>query len=111
MARLLFGRWGCEVEDALLEVARPRCSFEPFLTRGPPRLWLRRQSGLGARARPFQPKQPALGAIRMEEDGLVTDAPLELLPAELTLRALFQLAILRQGGLCLHAAGLAFGER
>lgn len=111
MARLLFGRWVCEVEDALLEAARPRCSPEPFLTEGSPRLWLRRCSGLGARARPFQPAQPALGALRMEEDGLVTDAPLEVLPAELALRALFQLAILRQGGLCLHAAGVAFGER
>lgn len=111
MARLRFGRWGCEVEDALLEAARPRCSYEPFLTGEPPRLQLRRLPEVGERARPFQAEQPALGAVQVEEDGLVTDAPLELLPAELALRALFQLAILRQGGLCLHAAGVAFGER
>jgi hypothetical protein len=110
MARLRFGRWACEVEDALLDAARPRCGYEPFLTEAPPRLRLRRLSDLGAGARPFQQEQPALGAVRVEEEGLVTDAPLALLPSELALRALFQLAILRQGGLCLHAAGVAFGE-
>ncbi len=109
MARLRFGQWACEVEDALLEAARPRCGFEPFLTQESPRLRLRRLSDAGPGARPFQPEQPALGAFRVEEDGLVTDAPLALLPAELALRALFQLAILRQGGLCVHAAGVTFG--
>ncbi|WP_257448827.1 potassium transporter TrkH [Archangium lipolyticum] len=111
MARVCFGRWVCEVEDALLDAARPRCSDAPFLVEeGRPRLRLRRLADLGEGARPFQTGQPSLGAVRVEEDGLATDAPLELLPAELALRALFQLAILRQGGLCLHAAGVAFGE-
>lgn len=110
MARLRFGQWVCEVDEALLDAARPRCSPEPFLVEGPPRLRLRRLPELGTEARPFQPGQPTLGAIQVEEDGLVTDAPLALLPAELSLRALFQLAILRQGGLCLHAASVAFGE-
>ena len=110
MARLRFGCWVCEVEDALLDAARPRCGFEPFLTEGAPRLRLRRSPVLEAEARPFQPEQPRLGSIQQEGGGLVTDAPLEVLPAELALRALFQHAILQQGGLCLHAASLAFGE-
>jgi hypothetical protein len=38
------------------------------------------------------------------------ELPLELFPAEFALRAIFQLAILQQGGLTLHAAAVAFGE-
>jgi hypothetical protein len=110
MARLRLGRWVCEVEDALLEAAVPRCGFESFRAEGEPRLKLLRGRGQEMEGWPFQPGQPELGRIRVEEGELVTDAPLGVLPAELALRALFQHAILQQGGLCLHAAGLAFGE-
>lgn len=110
MARLRFGRWVCEVEDALLEAAAPRCSVAPFLTEEAPRLWLRRLPSLGPGAHPFHPEQPAMGSFAVAAEGLATDARLELFPAEFALRALYQLAVLRQGGLTLHGAGMAFGE-
>jgi hypothetical protein len=110
MAGLQAGRWVCEVDEALLEAARPRCHFAPFLAQGEPRLRLRQLPALGAQAHLFHPQQRGTGAFQLEQEGLAVEVPLEVFPAEFALRAIFQLAILRQGGLTLHASAVAFGE-
>ncbi|MBJ6759521.1 potassium transporter TrkH [Myxococcaceae bacterium JPH2] len=112
MARLRIGECVCDVDDALLAAARPRCQAGPFLV-GPeshPDLWLERDTALSPGGHLFQRARPELGGFALEGSTLRTSAPLSTYPAEFALRALFQLAVLRQGGFCVHGAGVVLAD-
>jgi hypothetical protein len=112
MRLLRFGDWSVGVDEPLLSRAGERCTLTPFVAdEGAPRLVLRMAvvpEGLGA---PLDPRFPAGARFRVEGDVVQVEPPRAELDTELALRVGMQLATLRQGGLLLHAAGVAFQGR
>lgn len=113
MRRLRFGDWSVGVEEELLSRAGERCTLAPFLAvpEGEPRLLLKGGTVPAGQGAPLDPRNPA-GPRFCVKGEVVQVEPLRAeLETELALRVGMQLATLRQGGLLLHAAGVAFQGR
>jgi hypothetical protein len=109
---LRFGEWCVAVEPELLRLASPRCALAPFLvTRGSPHLLIRQESLPAGEGSPLNPRKPAGPRLSLQGEALLVEPLEEALDAELVLRAALQVMTLRQGGVLLHAGGVAFGER
>lgn len=114
MRLLRFGQWSVGVEEPLLSRAGERCTLGPFLspTGGPPpRLVLQAGPVPEGQGAPLDPRQPTGPRFLVEGERVRVEPPRQELDTELALRVGMQLATLRQGGLLLHAAGVAFGAR
>jgi hypothetical protein len=114
MRLLRFGDWSVGVDEPILSRAGERCTLAPFLSSAegpPPRLVLeagRVPEGEGA---PLDPRHPSGPRFRVAGERVRVEPPQQELDTELALRVGMQLATLRQGGLLLHAAGVAFQGR
>jgi hypothetical protein len=113
MRRLRFGDWSVGVDEGLLTRAGERCTLAPFLTgeEGEPRLVLQGGAVPASQGAPLDPRRPAGSRFLVEGDVVRVEPPQAELDTELALRVGMQLATLRQGGLLLHAAGVAFQGR
>jgi hypothetical protein len=114
MRLLRFGDWKIGVDEALLSRAGERCTLAPFLSTAegpPPRLVLHAGPVPEGQGAPLDPRQPAGPRFLVEEERVWVEPPRQELDTELALRVGMQLATLRQGGLLLHAAGVAFAGR
>lgn len=109
---LRFGDWSIGADAGLLSHGGPRCTLGPFLTtEAPPRLTLTVEPlppGLGA---PLDPRRPEGVRFAVEGDVVRVEPTSQPFDVELALRVVLQLATLRQGGVLLHAAGVALGEQ
>ncbi|SET34842.1 potassium transporter TrkH [Stigmatella erecta] len=112
MRRLRFGDWRVAVDEALLTQVGARCALGPFLGEGgPPHLWLRAEALAEGPGTPLDPRRPSGPRFHIEGDVVRVEPPQAFLDTELALRVGLQLATLRQGGLLLHGAGVAFQAR
>jgi hypothetical protein len=113
MRRLRFGDWSVGVEDALLTRAGARCTLAPFLAPAgePPRLVLQGGDIPAGQGAPLDPRHPAGPRFQVDGERVRVEPPQAELDTELALRVGMQLATLRQGGLLLHAAAVAFQGR
>ena len=111
MGVLRICRWLAEVDDGVLELASTCTYLHPYGASAsePAHLRLVRcDQRDGERWIPLDGAQAQAGAYAVRGRVLLTSIPEEPASAEAALRALFQLAILRQGGLLLHGAGVSF---
>ncbi|HVG60295.1 MAG TPA: potassium transporter TrkH [Hyalangium sp.] len=113
MRRLRFGDWSVGVDEGLLSRAGGRCTLAPFLAApgGEPRLVLQGGAVPASQGAPLDPRHPSGPRFLVEGDVVRVEPPQAELDTELALRVGMQLATLRQGGLLLHAAGVAFQGR
>ncbi|ADO74339.1 hypothetical protein [Stigmatella aurantiaca] len=112
MRLLRFGEWSVGVDEGLLTQVGARCALAPFLAEaGVPRLSLRAGALPEGPSTPLDPRRPSGPRFRVEGDVVRVEPPQAFLDTELALRVGLQLATLRQGGLLLHAAGVAFEGR
>ncbi|MDY7231931.1 potassium transporter TrkH [Hyalangium rubrum] len=113
MRRLRFGDWSVEVDAQLLTLAGERCTLAPFLSsaESASRLVLRAEPVPEGQGAPLDPRYPQGTRFQVDGDVVRVEPPKGELDTELALRVGMQLATLRQGGLLLHAGGVAFGER
>jgi hypothetical protein len=113
MRRLRFGDWSVGVDEGLLTRAGQRCTLAPFLAgeEGAPRLVLQGGAVPASQGAPLDPRRPSGPRFLVEGDVVRVEPPQAELDTELALRVGMQLATLRQGGLLLHAAGIAFQGR
>ncbi len=109
------GAWRLEVDDALLEQATARCKLEPFLLRAdglPSALFLERVDRLPDEVkRPLEGSPAPWGYYAVQRDRVRAWIPDEPFAAEAALRAAFQIGVLRQGGVLLHASAVRVGQR
>ncbi|WP_224364288.1 potassium transporter TrkH [Hyalangium versicolor] len=110
MRLLRFGDWSVGVDEELLARAGERCTLAPFLAAsgGLARLRLRAETLGSGQGAPLDPRHPSGARFQVEGDMVRVEPPREELDTELALRVGMQLATLRQGGLLLHAAAVAF---
>ncbi|KFE63005.1 potassium transporter TrkH [Hyalangium minutum] len=108
--RLRFGDWSVGVDEVLLTQAGARCTLEPFRATAEEPLRLVLQGGALAEGQgtPLDPRHPSGPRFRVEGERVRVELPQAELDTELALRVGMQLATLRQGGLLLHAAAVAF---
>ena len=113
MRRLRFGDWSVGGDESLLARAGQRCTLAPFLVASgdTPRLVLQAGPVPVGQGAPLDPRHPLGARFTVEGDVVRVEPPREELDTELALRVGMQLATLRQGGLLLHAAGVAFQGR
>ncbi|MCP3144283.1 potassium transporter TrkH [Pyxidicoccus xibeiensis] len=108
--RLRFGDWGVEVDARLLSRTAERCTLAPFESPEAPVHLSVRVGGVPAgEGGPLDPRRPAGPRFALQGDTVLVEPPADALDTELALRVALQLATLRQGGLLLHAGGVAFG--
>lgn len=108
---LRFGEWSVGTDARLLSHGGPRCTLGPFLTaETPARLTLSLKPLPPGRGAPLDPRRPEGPRFLVEGNEVWLEPTEEPLDVELALRVLLQLATLRQGGVLLHAAGVALGE-
>jgi hypothetical protein len=115
MASLRLGDWTLEVEPTLLLLAAPRCDVERFqvssqASRAEPSLRLERVREVAA-GHLLNSRYPALGSYQVEGATIRLACSESVMAAELGLRAAFQLATVRQGGVLLHSSGVVFAGR
>jgi hypothetical protein len=114
MRLLRFGEWSVGVDEPLLSRAGERCTLGPFLASSegpPPRLVLEAGPVPTDQGAPLDPRQPSGPRFQVEGARVRVEPPRQEMDTELALRVGMQLATLRQGGLLLHAAGVAFEGR
>lgn len=102
------------MDAGLLQLAAARCRLDRFQApdEGAPLLRLERVAELPPGERiALDGQAPERAGYCVRGDRLLAAIPDEPFAAEAALRALFQLAFLRQGALLLHGAGVAWGER
>jgi hypothetical protein len=115
MALLQIGEWSAAVDDQLFNLAAGCSSVERFRTQlsaTGPRIslrWVERSTRQGWIELDGETGQP--GCYRVEGDELLACIPPEAPAAEAAMRALFQIATLRQGGVLIHASAARFGSR
>jgi hypothetical protein len=111
MGALRVNRWIAQIDDELLALASSCCYLERFAVADAPvaNLKVRRVAALDrSHATALDGLSPAAGSYAVQDDVLLVDIPASPPSAEASLRAAFQLATLRQGGLLLHGSGVAF---
>lgn len=108
--RLRFGDWGVEVDARLLSRTAQRCTLAPFdAPEAPARLAVEVAPVPPGQGAPLDPRRPGGPRFLVQGDTVRVEPPADALDTELALRVALQLATLRQGGLLLHAGGVAFG--
>ncbi|MFY0529045.1 potassium transporter TrkH [Archangium gephyra] len=114
---VLAGEGVIEVEDGLVPLLEQRCVWShlrPSGQAGSPRLRLT--------ARPLSPEasaqgflldaqRPRWGSVEVEAERVVAHIPADPFAAEAALRAAVLVSVLRQGGVLLHAAAVAFSGK
>jgi hypothetical protein len=114
---VLAGEGVIEVEDGLVPLLEQRCVWshlQPSGQAGSPRLRLS--------ARPLSPEasaqgflldagRPRWGSVEVEAERVVAHIPADPFAAEAALRAAVLVSVLRQGGVLLHAAAVAFSGK
>jgi hypothetical protein len=115
MGLLRIGEWLADVDDPLLNLAAQCSSVQQFRVEaepdGQPRVNLRwTQPANLEQWTKLDGEGDLPGSYRVEGDSVLACIPAEASAAEAALRALFQIATLRQGGVLLHAAAAAFGH-
>ncbi len=115
MGVLQVGRRVAEIDDSILELAAPCCYLDAF--RSPvaskvPLLRVREVQTLhrGA-ATPLDGLSRDGGAYAVEGDEILVRIPRSPASAEASLRAVFQVATMREGGLLVHGSGVSFEGR
>jgi hypothetical protein len=106
------GGWSVAVEPTLLALASQRCCIQPF-RRPPssqgPSFTIRRVERLPESAQRVSLPEPGLGEYALREDALLARIREDPFAAEAALRVAFHAVTLRQGGILVHASGIAFG--
>ncbi|KFA93359.1 hypothetical protein [Archangium violaceum] len=103
-----------EVEDGLVPLLEQRCVWshlQPSGRAGSPRVYLSAHpASPEAAARGFllDAQRPVWGSVEVEAERVVAHIPPDPFAAEAALRAAVLVSVLRQGGLLLHAAAVAF---
>ncbi len=115
MAIVRIGQWLAAVDDRLLELAAQCSSVEQFCVEAQPgasvRLNLRwTQPGSAERWIQLDGEGDQPGMYCIQGNSLRVCIPADAPAAEAAVRALFQIATLRQGGVLLHAASASFGH-
>src|SRR5262249_2492548 len=115
MGVIQVGRRVAEIDDSILELAAPCCYLDAFRSPLPsklPRLRVREVQTLhrGA-AIPLDGLSRDGGAYAVEGDEILVRIPRSPASAEASLRAVFQVATMREGGLLVHGSGVAFEGR
>jgi len=115
MGVLQVGRRVAEIDDSILELAAPCCYLDVFRNPVPselPPLRVREVQALhrGA-ATPLDGVSRDGGAYAVEGDEILVRIPRSPASAEASLRAVFQVATMREGGLLVHGSGVAFEGR
>src|SRR5229473_3103527 len=116
MAIVRIGQWLAAVDDRLLELAAQCSSVEQFCVEAEPgarvRLNLRwTQPDRVERWIQLAGEGDQPGMYCIQGDSLRVCIPADAPAAEAAVRALFQIATLRQGGVLLHAASASFRRR
>jgi hypothetical protein len=102
------GRWNAAVDAWFVQLASSRCPLQSFATEEGVAVSATLRRGPLEAPVPLDSAHPELGHFQVVGDEVRVDAPEGVVPAELALRQLYQLAVLRQGGVLLHGAGIAF---
>ncbi len=115
MAIVRIGQWLASVDDRLLELAAQCSSVEQFRVEATPdaqpRLTLRwTQPGAVEHWIQLDGEGDQPGHYRVQGNSVLVCIPAEAAAAEAAVRALFQIATLRQGGVLLHASAASFGN-
>jgi hypothetical protein len=105
--------WNVAIDTDLLELAAGRCQLHPFRASNPslPRLTLRTTSTMPADALVVALPDRARGEYAAHGDDLWARIDRDPYAAEVALRLAFHTVTLRQGGVLVHAAGIAFRDR
>jgi hypothetical protein len=101
------------VDDEIARLAAPRCSLEAFWTEPDdvPRFSVRRVVKLPEGVARVRHPEPGLGEYADEGDTLWASIDSDPYAAEIALRLAFHAVTLRQGGVLIHGAGIAFQDR
>jgi len=112
MAVLRVGQWAAEIDDNLLQLAASCCYLDRFrIGESAPAALLRvRQvdSLPASAATALDGLSADAGSYAVEGNTILVCVPPSPASAEASLRAVFQVATLRQGGLLVHGSGVAF---
>ena len=114
MAFIQIGNWSAACDDRLFELAAQCSGAERFRVAAPPTAphlslgWV--EPSPVHRWTLLDPESGQPGCFRIEGNELLASIPPESAAAEAALRALFQIATLRQGGVLLHASAARFGS-
>ncbi|PTL83807.1 potassium transporter TrkH [Vitiosangium sp. GDMCC 1.1324] len=115
--KLRAGEGVIEVDDRLVPLLAQRCSWSHLQPSGQsagPRLELTvcpvSPEAL-ARGSPLDAQRPGWGSIEVEAERVVAHIPPDPFAAEAALRAAVLVSVLRQGGVLLHAAAVAFSGK
>src|SRR5712664_3826573 len=115
MGVLQVGRWIAEVDDSILELASTCCYLDRFRSGTEskfPAIRVREVQQLeSSSATPLDGLSPGAGIYAVEGNEIFVRIPRSAASAEASLRAVFQVATLRQGGLLVHGSGVAFDGR
>ncbi len=114
MGMLRVGPCVAEIADDLLELASSSCYLDQFrCAEGPPAplLRVRRVEALRAPGTPLDGSSEAGGSYAVQGQTVLVSIPSSPASAEASLRAVLQIATLRQGGLLVHGSGVAFGGK
>lgn len=99
------------IEPALAARAAVRCQLPRFLASSPEPAASELLCGRCPEGSPqLDSADPARGRFQVSGAEVRVEIPADPVSAELALRTIFQAAVLRQGGLLVHGAGLAFQE-
>jgi len=114
---LVAGEGVIEVDDALVPLLQQRCVWAHLLPSGQPgvpRLSLSAHAPtpeVGAKGLALDVKRPEWGSVVVEEERVRAHILPDPYAAEAALRAAVLVSLLRQGGVLLHAAGVAFSGK
>ncbi len=114
MGMLRVGPCVAEIPDDLLELASTCCYLDQFrCAEGPtaPVLRVRRVEALQGPSTPLDGSSEAGGSYAVQGQTVLVSIPPSPASAEASLRAVLQIATLRQGGLLVHGSGVAFGGK
>ena len=115
MGVLQVGRRVAEIDDSILELAAPCCYLDAFRSPAPsklPPLRVREVQTLRDKAAtPLDGLSRDGGAYAVEGDEILVRIPRSPASAEASLRAVFQVATMREGGLLVHGSGVTFEGR
>src|SRR5215469_1168350 len=115
MGVLQVGRRVAEIDDSILELAAPCCYLDAFRSPVPsklPPLRVREVQTLrDEAATPLDGLSRDGGAYAVEGDEILVRIPRSPASAEASLRAVFQIATMREGGLLVHGSGAVFEGR
>lgn len=115
MGVLQVGRRVAEIDDSILDLAASCCYLEAFrnptASRSRP-LRVREMETLAAgTTTPLDGVSGEAGVYTVDGDEILVRIPRSPGSAEASLRAVFQVATMREGGLLVHASGFAFNGR